>query len=792
MLTKILKKDLKRRKGVNIIICLFIFLATVFLASSLNNILSVAGGIDYYLDYANIPGYTLMIDGDSEKKSMESFLDSQDIVKDYKYTQLISISEEDVTIKKDKKSSELDTGGLTVFLGENGWDYCKVFDENNKAFTLDQGEVALNTRIMEKNNLKSGDCLVFDMGGIKKEYTVKCGIKDAAFGSDMSGMTRVIFSHDDFSDIVRIENINIFGVLLIDTDKVTDFQNAFNAEQFTSVSVKIDRGMYQMLYSMEMVMAALLIMVGVCFIMIAFLVLRFTLVYTMEENYSEIGIMQAIGVKNFFIRSIYLVKYSVLVAVGTITGLIASIPVSDVMLGSVSKNIILSNGNTNWWVNGAGALFVGAVVMLFCYGCTRKINKISAIEAIRGGQRGERYHRRRGIKLQTRGRVRVPVYLGLNDILCHIRRYVVLIVTFCLCFVLISIPLNTVNTMKSDEMVGKFALDPESSVYMSAFTGKGNQDIMEAGELNQHVEELKEDLEEEGYPSEVTVPYIFNFTYNKKKSDASGISIMTLQVKGKAEFLSYSEGMAPELENEIAFSRHILETNGWKIGDTVSAVVNGETKDFLITGTYSDYMQLGDSARMNPAIDLTDERTAFSWPVMIYTDTQLSQKELKEELEDLLPQYSWSEAHEILDTSIGEIQTMFDKMLMPMTVFLCSIIALIVIMMEQLFIVREKGEIAMMKSMGFRNTSLRVWQTMRMVWVVVISMIAAIPLSVLSNRFLLKPIFAIMGGEVEIQVDFLQAYVIYPGILLAVIILSAAWASGRVKAIDIRELNNLE
>ena len=39
-------------------------------------------------------------------------------------------------------------------------------------------------------------------------------------------------------------------------------------------------------------------------------------------------------------------------------------------------------------------------------------------------------------------------------------------------------------------------------------------------------------------------------------------------------------------------------------------------------------------------------------------------------------------------------------MLIPMTAMLCAVIMLITFLMEKLFIAREKGEIAMMKSIG--------------------------------------------------------------------------------------------
>ena len=110
---------------------------------------------------------------------------------------------------------------------------------------------------------------------------------------------------------------------------------------------------------------------------------------------------------------------------------------------------------------------------------------------------------------------------------------------------------------------------------------------------------------------------------------------------------------------------------------------------------------------------------------------------------------------------------------------------------KTLYCQRER-EIAMLKSVGFSDRSIQFWQVVRMVSVTVCSMIAAIPLSLLSNQFVLKPIFAIMGAEVKIQVVPWQVYGVYPLILLLGIIAATVIASRSVKRINIQELNNLE
>ena len=59
MFFKILKKDLKRKKSMNLILLIFIMLATMFISASLNNLMVVLGGVDNYLKQAQIGDFTI-------------------------------------------------------------------------------------------------------------------------------------------------------------------------------------------------------------------------------------------------------------------------------------------------------------------------------------------------------------------------------------------------------------------------------------------------------------------------------------------------------------------------------------------------------------------------------------------------------------------------------------------------------------------------------------------------------------------------------------------------------------
>lgn len=793
MLCRILKKDLKRRRGVNIILFLFITLATVFLAGSVNNILVVTSAIDYYTAYARVPDVNFILSDTSNIKEIDAWLESEaENMKDYDYNTLLMPADKDISVVRDKKKYAYEAEGASIYLGTTDADYNKVFDYNGKAFELNQGEAALPQIVMNHNHLETGDKLIIHRNGMEKEFTVKLVVKDAAFGSGMVGMNRIIIGKEDYESFKEDGQFDEIGLYYINSDKPDEFQQELNSREFTGVMSTITKDTYNTIYSFDMIMAALLILIGICLILIALLVLRFTLVFTIEEDYREIGIMKAQGFRDFAIKKLYLVKYLLIVMTGSLLGLVISVPVSSLMVKSVSENMLMEDGTSNIEVNILCTVVIIALVLLFCYASTRKLNKVSAITAIRGGQTGERFNRRAGLKLSSKKHIPVCTFLGLNDMASHVKRYVVLMITFCLSFILITIPLNTINTMQSDEMTAKFALDPESAVYVRRIEKPGEGTYRSSEDFKQGIKRVQSELKSEGYDAELSSVIFYFFRYDqggKRSSD----NIMTLQMIGPDnKYLDYSKGEAPRYANEIAFSKTVLEENGWNIGDTVQTTINGEKEELLITGTYSDYMQVGRSARLNPKIDLSKEPVTDCWNTMVNIKTEKTQEEMASELKKLFPDYEWSSAQEILNSNIGGIQKSLKDMLLPMTGMLCAVIMLITVLMEKLFIIREKGEIAMMKSIGFKNKDIRKWQVLRMVFVVAVSMIAAIPLSLLSNQFILKPIFAIMGAELNIQVVPWQVYGVYPGILLVGIIAAAAFASGGIKKVNIQELNNLE
>ena len=789
---EILKKDLMKRKGVNMILFFFITLSTVFLASSISNINLVTNGVENYMECANVSDVMVVLGTENEKGKFEDWLESRSEVTEYAYEQMCEIKADDVSVIKAGKKEEIKAEGDSFYLGYAGGKFAKPLDNDGNELTVKEGEVALPISFFEKNGLKAGDKLCVKIDSNTYTYKIAEQCKDIMFGNDMSGMSRFIFSKADYDRMAK-ENANVkIGVYSFNTENEDETVKSMNSQELATLMTTITRGTYSMLYVFDMIMAALLIVIGLCLIFISLMILRFSLVFTMEENYREIGVMKAIGMRNFSIQKIYFIKYLALVLAGALVGFGLSIPVGNVMMESVSKNMVLGDSTNTLGLNlvcsVAVVIFVAAMCILF----TGKLKKISAIEAIRNGDNGERYHKRRGLNLHTKKRMGTIAFLGLNDILCNKKRYLVLFFTFCISFVLITVPLNTLTTMESREMVSKFSLDPDAAVYMETIEKKGDDVYHNTTDLEHALRRVERELAEKGYDASLSVGALFFVEWETGEDDTIIKYLTSYPIGVNGSYCEYTEGEAPKLENEVAFSKKVMEENELHIGDTVTTKINGEEKKFIITGYYSDYMQLGESARLNPAIDMSGEIMSGYWKPMVDMDTDLSQEEMVRKLEKEFPEYDWVTAQQVVDTNVGSVKDTMRAMQIPMTAMLCILIMLITILMMKLFIVREKGQLAMLKSIGYRNRHIRLWLMMRMVWVVMISMIFAIPLSMLSNRFVLTSIFAIMGAELRIQVEPVKAYLVYPGILLTGIVVATIVATMNVKKINTSDMKIAE
>ena len=136
-------------------------------------------------------------------------------------------------------------------------------------------------------------------------------------GSEMFNSPRLIVNNADYDTLIADEKVrennrsSIFYVSGYNTktleSDLSDIQNVTFSKGISIVRTS---------YIMYIIVAGLLLIVGVCLILVSFVVLRFTISFTVNEEFREIGVMKALGLKNSSVRGLYLVKYFGIAVIG--------------------------------------------------------------------------------------------------------------------------------------------------------------------------------------------------------------------------------------------------------------------------------------------------------------------------------------------------------------------------------------------------------------------------------------------------------------------------------------------
>lgn len=788
MFLRILKKDLKRKRTMNFIIVLFVILATMFVASGLNNVITVANGTDYYLEKANIGDYIFISSGNDEDNVIKNELDSTKEIDGYRVENIVFGSQDNLS-KTD--GSEVTTKNTLIIQSYEG-SAISFFDENNETPTdLKTGHCYVTGNFFDKNDMAAGDKIVFEMSDVKLTLIVDGSIKDALFGSDLMGNTRLVFSSEDMNTLLADESIynymtgKIIYIDSEDTDAVSAAASNCEGLLFSKPSSIIKTA-----YVMNMIVAILTLILSICLIIVAFVVLKFTITFTITEEYREIGVMKAIGISNFKIRSLYLTKYLLIAIAGSAVGLILSFPFGKLLIKSVSENMVLGN-NLGVLPNILGALLVVVAIIGFAYLSTGKVKKATPVDAIRAGQTGERYTKKTALKL-GKSKADAPVFMAVNDILSSPKRYSTITVAFALCTLFALVLANTVSTMKSDVLVETFA--SKSDLYFGSVSS--HMSFMHEGgdePLNEFLQDIEEELSERNMPGKVFVDVLYTY---KVVSNGKEYAIDCQQGKGTTmDMYAYTEGSAPQSKYEIAITPQISEMIDAKIGDTVTIDYKTEKIDCVVVAYYQTMNQLGEEIRIHEDAPTTMADCSSLFAFQIAFDDNPSCEVIEERgkiLEDEMGMTDVFNATEYQIDCLSVVPTMelVRNLLLAITLV---VVVLVTILMERSFISDEKGEIAILKAIGFKDRRVIWWQVCRFGLVALMAVVIAGVLSIPVTNLVIPPIFGMMGAsEVSCVINPLQVFLIYPGIIAAITVIVTYFTALYTKTIKSSDTASIE
>lgn len=773
----------------NIILLLFMILATMFVASSVNNIINVTTALDSYFEMADAPDYAAAAMNKNLVVDIDETVSQASAVDRYATENVLFLSSDNFIYGNEDIVSK----GSNLVHSDICMNY--FLSDGSILETVRPGEFYMSEGEADARGIDVGDQLTIECNGARREFVLADKIKDALFGSKQMTLTRYIISEEDFENFLSAENTEeYYGGTLVYIYS-SDMETALPQIKplVDNSALTMDRATMKFTYVFDMIVVGLLLMVSMILIIIAFVVLRFTISFTLSEEFREIGVMKAIGIGNFKIRGFYLVKYMGLSIIGAAVGLVLSFPFGKMLMSVSSQNIIVGN-QSPVLVNIVCAVLVVAVILLFCYGCTGRVKKLTPIDAIRNGQTGERFRKK---SLMSLGKSRLPMapFLALNDMVSSPRRYGIITLTFFLCLSLLLILSATVSTMNSGSLAATFGwadcdIYLDSKIIAECMLEDGHE------KLEKHIDEMEQTLAKHGIPAKCYQEMMFILPVSFGEDESN---ICIYQGTGSTmDMYEYTAGTAPQNTDEIAITRIAADKLNATIGDTVTIkTIDGE-KEYIISAFFQSMNMQGSGIRLHSDayINYVQAAASVDGTQITFTDHPDSREieRRMEEIQRIFPDYKNIRTCAEATADMIGIGGALDAVKSLVGVLTIVLAALITVLMERSFIAKEQGEIALMKAVGTRNGKIYAYHTFRFLFVgimaVMIGEIFAMPLT----HLCIDPIFQMMGMELAVDyvTDPVEMYLIFPIVILATTTVSAFLTSLYKRKIKSSDTANME
>ena len=161
--------------------------------------------------------------------------------------------------------------------------------------------------------------------------------------------------------------------------------------------------------------AMVIILISILLIIIAALCIRLTFLATMDEDLRVIGVMKAIGISKKDIKKVYLNKYRVISVVAGLIGYLLSFAMVNLVNGNMRLYFSSDlSGNLKYILSLIAPVFIYFMIVMYCKKVLKRIDQISAVEALRRDSIERVKNRKYSFPLLKNKFFSINIYMGLR------------------------------------------------------------------------------------------------------------------------------------------------------------------------------------------------------------------------------------------------------------------------------------------------------------------------------------------------------------------------------------------
>ncbi|MEI5994308.1 ABC transporter permease [Candidatus Enterococcus mansonii] len=700
MIRRLIKRDLKKNKVITFTLFMFILLSAMLVSSALMIVTELNGSLNHLFEEARVPSYVQMYAGDLSQKEIDTFSEKNDFVKEQQTVTMLNISGENLFLQENDKS-EVNSIIENSFVKQNdSFDF--LLDTGNKIAQITDGGIGVPVYHQQQYNLKIGSKVQIQFGDFKKSYTITAFIRDAQMNPSLVTSKRFLISDNDWNELeTKISSQEyLIEFELKDERTIAEFEKQYEASNLPQSGTALTRSLYQVLNSLtDGIVIAIITLISLLLLLIAFSCLRFTILTAIEEDYREIGIMKAIGISNKNTRKMYLTKYVVIAFIACVGGYLTSLAITNLFTQSMSAYMGTAPKTAiSYLLPLVGTIVVFMFVYLFCTFVFRRFKKISAYQALQVSQTSG--NRKIGHRMQLSGKkhwIRNPtIFIGVREVLTQIKVYLLLMFVFSISIFLMSVPLNFLQTVQDSKFIS----------YMGAGKSDLRIDIHQFDKYHEESEQVYNYLLKEKLSKDSKIGNIVLYKTSAFQIKNAEDELVTIKIESTDDYetfpLSYTSGQAPKNENEIALSSMNADEFEASVGDKLTIMLQDQEKTVTVSGIYQDVTNGGKTAKgMLQSDDIL-------WATFNFNVTDRAKiSDIKTELEQKFKHIKVTDTNDYIKQTLGGIIEQVYKISIVAFVLALFIAVLITSMFFKMILAKEAKNIAIMKSIGISSKTLQ-------------------------------------------------------------------------------------
>jgi len=760
MYLRIIRNDVLRSKVITLTITAFILAAALLVSLAAVLVVNLFGAIDSMMLRAKTTHFLQMHSGDINTERLLSFAGQNGDVEEFQILEFLNVDGSQIVLGENSLVDSVQDNGLST--QSEKFDY--LLDLDGNVIHVSDGELYVPIAYMKDGTAKMGDTAVV----CGMEFKVAGFLRDSQMNSALSTSKRFLVSENDYAKIRNLGAVEyLIEFRLKNLSKLGAFEAAYVSAGLEANGPTVTYPLFRMMSAIaDGMMIAVLLLVSVLVVIVAFLCIRFTLLAKIDDETREIGVMKAIGLRVSDIKRIYLAKYAALALLGCLAGFALSFLFKGILL----ENIRLYMGKAEnaslallFAIAGVAAVFLA--IIAFVSFVLRRFRKISPAEAVRFGAIQEKPAGARRFTLSQNRLLSTNVFLGVKDVLGRKKLYATMLAVLVIASFIMIVPQNIYSTISSEDFI--------------TYMGIGNCDMLISIQQTDHMKrkaaEINEVMEDDDSIARhvVLVSKMFevkteNGTSERIKVELGDHSVFPIQ---------YTKGKAPETGEEIALSGINADELGKTVGDTITLLLGGKEKILTVCGIYSDVTNGGKTAK---AI-FSDNSAEILWYTIAaeFADGALPETEVGEYagaftyakvagIEEYLAQVYGSTIDAVKKASYAAVAAAL------------LISALIILLFMKMLVVKDRYSIAVMKSLGFTNTDIKRQYLSRAGLVMILGVLLGTLLANTAGEFLGGMLISMFGvSSFQFIVNPLIAYALCPlGMAMVVIAATTIGLSG--------------